>query len=329
MYVVSAELTRTKLPLPPVGQVANAEPPPEVDRDCLLSSYYELRERVVQEAEAGHLETAFHLCDEAMEIAELVGDQELVDQAYCNCSNFAIVLGQPLDFSRLREIVTRTRSESVSFWASYQLASGFAREKHYKKALFYARIAHGRAVATKSTDHLVHSHNQIGNCLLAESYFEEAIAEYEAALALIGDLPSGFHMILFVNLAYSKIVLREFTDGFRLLFRALKLCRRMRGGHVYESWTHLALAYAFLEIGRVRYAWRHGSLGLRLAERSGDREALRTALYLMGEIEKVGGDWASAYEYYHQMQQEFFPEMSDLAKTMMVVDTRELVNLRA
>jgi Tfp pilus assembly protein PilF len=53
------------------------------------------------------------------------------------------------------------------------------------------------------------------------------------------------------------------------------------------------------------------------------------ALYLMGEIEKAGGDWAASYEYYQRMQREFYPEMSDLAKTMMVVDTRELVNLRA
>jgi tetratricopeptide (TPR) repeat protein len=309
-------------------QVANAEPS-EADRDSLLSSYYELRDRWFQVAEAGHLEEAFHLCDEAMRVAELVGDQELIDQAFCNRSNFDNVLGHPVDFARFREILIRSRSESVCFWASYQLASGFAREKQYKKALFYARIAHGRATASKNTAHLIHSHNEIGNCLLAESYFEDAIAEYEKALVLIDDSPPVLQMILFVNLAYAKIVLREFTEGFRLLFQTLKLCRRMRVGHVYESWTHLALAYAFLEIGRLRYAWQHGRRGLRLAESSGDREAIRMALYLMGEIEKAGGDWAASYEYYQRMQREFYPEMSDLAKTMMVVDTRELVNLRA
>jgi len=329
MYVVSAELTPTKLPLPPVGQVANTEPPPEADRDCLLSSYYDLRDLVVQEAEAGRLEVALRFCDRALQVAEEVGDQELADQSFCNRSDIAILLGYPMDFGRLREILTRSRSDYMGFRASYQLASGFAKKKQYKKALFYARIALGRATASNSKDHLAKSHNEIGNCLLAESYFEEAIAEYEKVLAYIGDSPSVFYLVLYINLAYSRIVLRDFTEGFRLLFQALKLCRKIRSGNLYESWIHLALAYAYLEIGRLRYAWQHGRRGLRLAESSGDREAIRMALYLMGEIEKSGGDWAAAYEFYERMQQEFHPEMNNLAQSMMFVDTRQLVNLRA
>lgn len=327
MHIVRAEPAPSSLPLPVAGLVANAESG-KPDRDALLSSYYRLRDRVVHEAEAGHLEEALRLCDTALQVAELVADQELIDQAYCNRSDIARALGHPMDFGRLREILARSSSR-VSFWASYQVACGFEKKKEYKKALFYARIAHGRAAAFKNNEYLIHSHNEMGNCLLAESHFEDAIVEYEKALALIDDSPSVFHMVLFINLAYAKIILREFTEGFRLLFKALKLCRIIRKENLYESWTHLALAYGFLEIGRFRYAWKHGRRGLDLAEFLDDREATKMALYLMGEIEKAGGDWSASYKYYERMQREFHPEMSDLAKTLMLVDTRQLVNLRA
>jgi tetratricopeptide (TPR) repeat protein len=51
--------------------------------------------------------------------------------------------------------------------------------------LFYARIALDRSQVLESVDWLASSRNQIGNFLLAESRFDQALHEYEEALALL------------------------------------------------------------------------------------------------------------------------------------------------
>lgn len=325
MYVVEA-------PHPPVAEL---EAIPLVDPDILGAEpdssdrYYELRRRAVEASEAGHLEQALRYCDEALRMAERLGDEELVDQAFCNRSEVAAVLGYPVEFARLREILMRNRSYGISFSAAYQLAHGFSKAKQYKKSLFYARIAHDRAVAAGKAEYIAKSHNEIGNCLLAESYFEEAIVEYEKALELVPDELSVFHVAIFVNLGYSKIVQGELTEGFRLLYAALRWCRRNPSENVYESWTHLALSCGFIEQKRWRYAWKHGWRGLELAESIGSPDAIKIGLYLMAEIEKSAGDVEAAYDYYSRMQREFYPGMNNLAGAMLFLETKKLVNLRA
>lgn len=329
MYVVRAELTPSSLPLPVAGQVANAESA-EVDRDALLSSYYELRDRVVQKAEAGRFEDALPLCDEALGLAERCGDQGLADQAYCNRSEIALMLGYPVDSGRLREILMRNSNYSMSFSAAYLLAQSFRMlNKQYKKALFYARIARDRALAAGNSDHIAKSRNEIGNCLLAESYFEEAEEEYVKALDLVRGPMTAFHVPVFVNLGYLKIMLGNHSGAFRILFTALRWCRRNPDENGNETWAHLALSLAFLEIRRWRYAWWHGQRGLEQAESMGAPDAIKTALYLLGEVEKSGGDRKAAYQYYSRLQREFYPQMGDLAQAMLFVETKQLVNLRA
>lgn len=328
MHIVRAEPAPSSLPLPMAGLVANEESA-AVDRDALLSSYYELRDRVVQEAEAGHLEDALGLATRVLAIAERIGDQELIHHAYCTRTELATTLGHPADFGHLREILMQTGSYIIGFRAAYQIATGFGRKKQYKKALFYARIAHDRAVAAGNAEAIAKSRNEIGNCLLAESYFAEAISEYEEALELVSEELSIFHVAIFVNIGYSKIVQGDLTEGFRSLYAALRWCRRNPSENVYECWTHLALACGFMELKRWRYAWKHCWRGLELAESIGNSDAVKIGLYLMGEIEKSAGDIEAAYGYYSRLQREFYPDTSNLAGAMLFFDTKELVNLRA
>jgi Tfp pilus assembly protein PilF len=223
----------------------------------------------------------------------------------------------------------RNPTYGISFSAAYQLAYGFSKQKEHKKALFYARIACDRAVASGNVEYIAKSYNEIGNCLLAESYFEEAIAEYEKALKLVPGEASVFHVAIFVNLGYCRIVQGELADGFRNLYEALRWCRRHPTANVYEAWAHLALACGFSELRRWCYAWKHGRRGLELAESVGSPDAVKTGLYLMGEIEKSAGDVDAAYHYYSRMQQEFYPDLNNLAGAMLFLETKQLVNLRA
>lgn len=339
MHVVEAFPQRADEPIPdprqlPDGRDLGGSSPVDSEhaggeREIFLASYGESRRRAIDASSAGRLQEALGHCDEALRLAERIGDQDLLDQAYCNRSELAWALGQPADLGRLRELLMRNRSYEISFSAAYQLAQAFTRDKNYKKALFYARIALDRAKASGNPDFLAKGHNEIGNGLLAESYFTEAIEEYEKALELVSEEPSPFHLAVFINLGYSRVLLREFATGFGLLYKALRLSRRLPAGSLFESWAHLGLAFAFLERGRLRYAWKHGKRGLELAEDIDDSDAVKTGLYLMGEIEKTGGDIEAAFHFYSRLQEEFSPEMSNLATAMLHLDTKQLVNLRA
>ncbi len=310
--------------------LAQREPANQDDPRSPLSSYYELRDRIVRARNAGLFEEAFRLCDDAMRLAKRLEDEDLVEQAYCNRSVIAMTLGcgdEP--FAGLREILMRNRSERTSFLAAYNLAYGYTRKREYKKALFYARVSRDRALATRNDEWISSTHNEIGNCLLSESYFEEAVAEYERALVLLPKRFSARHVASLGNLGYCKILQGDLESGCRSLFTCLRWCRRNPSENVYEMLVHLFLCSGFIEMERWRYAWLHGSRGLELAEATGDCDAIKNGLYLMGEVEKSGGDLKAAYSYYSRLQREFYPEKSNLPDMMLSIDTKQLVNLRA
>ena len=56
---------------------------------------------------------------------------------------------------------------------------------------------------------------------------------------------------------------------------------------------------------------------------------IKLALFLMGSVEKAGGDVQAAYNYFERLQREFYPEVPNLPEMMLVVDARKVVNLRA
>ncbi len=289
----------------------------------------ELRDRAWQEVYAGKLEAALGLLDEAVAVAQRSGDPELVDLALCNRSSVAITLGRYEGVvSQQREILMRNRDYAISFAAAYNLSRTYRRKKEYKKALFYGQIARDRARATGMKELIAKAHSQIGLCLVAESYFKEGIAEYERALELLPDELSIVSATVLMNLAYPKAVLGEYGEAFRLLFSSLRWFRRS-SKVVYEPWLHLILCYAYDEIGRLRMAWRHGRRALDMAEKNGDCDVVKNALFLLGDLNRTVGNIDAAYEYYARLQREFCPEIQNLPEMMLVVDTKQLVNLRA
>lgn len=331
MHIVRAEPELPRAPFPVPGRVA-ANADHGADLGPLLASYYELRDRILREMDAGHLDEAFRLSEQALCVAEQAGDEELMDQAFCTRCNFAFTLEDSIpeaSFARLREILMRNRSYRTGFSAAYNLAYAYTKLKKPKKALFYAQISRDRALAAEDTAAIAKSYNEIGNCLLAESYFKEAIGEYERALDFVPRELSAFHVALFNNLGYSKVMVGDLSGGFRLLFAALRWCRRNPDENLYEAPIHLSLAFAFMELRRWRYAWLHGRRALMLAESTGSCDLVKLGLYVMGEIEKSAGDIEEAYQYYTRMQREFYPEEPNLPNMLLVFDTKAVVNLRA
>jgi tetratricopeptide (TPR) repeat protein len=303
--------------------------PPALATGDLSARYDELRDQGKAELEAGHLEEALRLFDDAYVVAERLGEQERLDLALCNRTAVSLMMGPSEGACRtLREVLVRNGSPVTSWLAAYNLSWAYEYKKEGKKGLFYGRVSLNYAQASGDAERIAQARNQVGNCLLAESHFEDATGEYLRALKLLPEELSLVRVGILNNLAYARVVLGEHKEACSLLFTCLRWHRR-RGTRLYEAWPHLDLCYAYLEIGRVRLAWKHGFKALSLAEETGDYNLIRLALYLMGSVEKEGGDMESAYHYFERLQREFYPDVVNLPEMMLVVDARKIVNLRA
>lgn len=292
-------------------------------------SYEELRDRARRALDAGRLEESLRLYDEALEVSRQEGNPNLIDLAYCNRSSVMINLGRQDEvLSGLRQILMHNADPESCFIAAYNLSRAHVRDKAYKKGLFYARIARDRAETLERQDWLCSSFNQIANCLMDESYFEEAAAEYRRALELEEDSDSLLYASLTANLGYCLMMMGDLKQGFSCSYKAFRRFRKV-GNELYEVWSHLDLCYGYLELGRYERARRHGERALAIAESSGDPDRIKNALFLLGDVERALGHDAAAYEHFSHLQHRFYPDAPEVAGLMAVVGMRQVVNLRA
>jgi tetratricopeptide (TPR) repeat protein len=291
---------------------------------------------LLEEGRAHHaaerLETAREVFSEAHRYAESVGARRAADRAYVNVCTLALDLDRTLDaesFQKLREILMAGEDLVTCWLASYNLARAYEFEKEHRKGLFYARIALDRSRVLEARSWLASSHNQIGNFLLAESRFEEALQEYRAALSLLdGDGRSVRTAAIFDNLGYTFVMLGREREGLRLLYRSLRDLQAL-GYRREKILPHLSLCFALLEIGRYRLALRHGARALALAEETNETDSIKHALFLIGEAAQQSGDPSAARESFEHLQRRYFPDAAHLPEMLLAVDVRKLVNLKA
>lgn len=293
------------------------------------SIFEELKSRGAQAVEAGRLEDAKSLFEEALAWAREHGDPRQIDLAVCNRAAAAIELGHgESELPRLREILVRNANPVSCRIAAYNIARYYELTKSFKKALFYARIARERSEHLGRRDWLASSHNLIGNTLLAESFVEQACEEYESALEFMPEEPSAARARILDNLGYCRVLQGRHAEGYTLLYESLRLLRRFHAER-YEISTRLDLCFAHLETGRYRHAWNQGRAALELAERMGETDSIKNALYLLGEVENLRGHLDKARTYFTRLQRDFFPDASYLPGFLLAVDVRALVNLHA
>lgn len=289
--------------------------------------FEDLRERGARAVKAGRVEEALEIFGRCLAWAQENGDDDQIDLAVCNRAAAAIELGSGEgELARLRELLMR--SSSAACLAAYNIARYYELAKSYKKALFYARIARERAESLGRRDWLASSCNLMGNTFLAESFIEQATEQYERALDLTPEEPSVARGMVLDNLGYCRMLQGDHRGGYVLLYKSLRLLRRL-GPDIYQIPPRLDLCFLHLETGRYGHALRHGTRALELAERVGEPDFLKNALYLLGEVENLRGNVSGAQAYFVRLQQEFFPDASYLPGFLLAVDVRKLVNLHA
>lgn len=282
-----------------------------------------------QLVDQGRLQEALAACDRAVSWAEEHGNPHEVDRACFSYSAVAIELGNYDEVvPRLRKILMRNRDEESCFRAAYNIARVYELRKEYRKALFYARIAKDRAHRLGDSSWLAPAHNQVGGLHLAESCFDEACTEFQEALAHLSDSPTVLHGLIYDNMGYCSMVQGRHEEGFRLLYKSLRLLRRLGATH-YLLYPHMSLCHAHLEIGRLRDALRHGARALNMAQDRSELSVVKNCLYMVGEAYLLAGETAQAHRTFEQLQQRFYPDQEFLTDFLLAVDIRGMINLRA
>lgn len=275
---------------------------------------------------------ALGLFTRAQELADSLGNRRAAERAYVNRCAIELDIDrtlQPDRLQRMRELLMSGDDPATCWLSAYNLARAFEFAKEHRKGLFYARIALDRSRAMENRAWVASNHNQIGNFLLAESRFEEALEEYRTALSLLdGEGRSVRSAAIFDNLGYTYVMLGRERQGLRLLYRSLRDLQAL-GYRREKILPHLSLCFALLEIGRHRLALRHGARALALAEEANESDSIKHALFLIGEAAQQSGDPSAARESFERLQSRYFPDAAYLPEMLMAVDVRKLVNLKA
>jgi tetratricopeptide (TPR) repeat protein len=286
------------------------------------------RQAWMRAAEEGRLEEALAMVESSTPWVEQLGDPTLRDRVICNRARLAIELGRDAeDLPALRTILMLQRDAENCFLAAYSIARAYELRKELRKARFYAQVARDRA-RQLDAERLGSSLNQIANVAVAESHFDEAAALYREALALEAETSPARSAVILYNLGYCEIVLGARSEGFRHLYRAARLLRRL-GSRRHLMLASLDLAFAHLEAGKPRAARRHARRALDLAREFAIQDAEKNALYLAGAAAKALGDEFAARRWFRDLQTGFYPDADYLPDLLLTVDVRSLVNLKA
>lgn len=294
------------------------------------SRYFDsLRDEGQSLAERGQLDEALPLLERALSWAREHGDRSQVDLAICNRAAILLMQQRGRDVIRdLRNVLMTSADPLVQHYASYYICVFYEFEKNYAKELFYARIALKHAATIEDDKLIASSHNQIGNALIAMSYFEEAHQAYRDAQRLLPSSEAISHALILDNLAYCDVIQERYREGFRRLFESLRLLRRS-DARKWEGVVRLGLCFAYLSIGKLDAAKRHGECALALAEANKDTTKIKNCYYLLGESEKLAGNREAAYLYFTFLQEAFYPEQPFIVDFLMTTDILQIINLRA
>jgi tetratricopeptide (TPR) repeat protein len=300
----------------------------EVTQAGSAEAYEEFIKLGQRSIEQGRLEEAEEILGRAQVWAREHGDDWQIDSLVCALAAVVIELGRgDAEVPRLREVLLRSSDPANCRKAAFCISMQYEFSRNYKKSLFYARIACNHAQQQGRTDWIAYTSNQLGNALLGESLIEEACRSYETAVRLVPD-PGVWRAVMLDNLGYCRVLQQRFAEGYSNLYESLRLLRRFSAER-YQVRPRLDLCFAHLETGRYLQARRHGAAAIELAERFGDVEAIKNALYLLGETANLMGDSEKASDYFTRLQRGYFPDSPYLPGFLLAVDVRKMVNLHA
>lgn len=294
--------------------------------------YFEaLRQKARHAVARRELDQALEICNEAQHWAERHGNPADVD--FASCSRLAVLLHQGHGESVIREfqkILMRSGDATNRHLAAYNISYYYDLREDFEKSRFYTQLALDHAAKAGSDFYLARTHTRLGNLLIRQSHFDDALASYEKSLGLFNDEEIYERLAVLTSMGYCHLASGRYTEGFEKLFTVRRTYFRVRmDSGMALGRLRLSFCFGYLEIGKYHQAILHGRAGMEIGESCGDRTLVQKALYLLGEAEKLNGDEMAAYTHYARLQEEFYPDNPYLPDLLLNNDTNTFINLWA
>jgi tetratricopeptide (TPR) repeat protein len=294
-----------------------------------------LRRKGQEAVQEGRYEEALLIYEHALELARETGESDdTLDLFLVNHAAVRIELAEddrPVldeELATLRSVLGRSANLENGWLASYQIARLYERRRDFKKAHFYARMAHDRAAWTDVAFWRATSSNLLGNVLLADSHVVEAVAAYRDALSALGDADEVSRWRISANVGYCLLLQQRTRQGMAMIYDGLRRLRRRRLERFSIS-PHLDLAFGHLELQRPLDAQRHASRALELAATYRDTDARKNSLFLLGEAQHRLDRHDLAAQTFSTLQRDFYAGNPSLVRQLLAIDVVPLLNLRA
>lgn len=310
----------------PSTEACGTEAPPVACSAALAMRLDELRAAMVEAVNSGRPQEADHLSVQALAVARKEGNPLDIERFECIRANILVGLGRTQEAaSNMRKLLLRSTDTANRFAASYAIAQHHYAVNENERSLFFARQALRYAEERGEPELLATGNNLMATLLLRESYFAEAGVCFEEALKFY---PAGYERAgIQANLGYCLTVTGKVTLAFRQLTSSLRTMNRLKLGG-WRRFPHLALAYAYVEIGRYQRAVQHAARSLEISQATpGAEEQWKNSLYLLGEAKKLGGRDAEAWEHFTALQKNFYPDQPFIVDVLMATDVRKMINL--
>ena len=268
-------------------------------------------------------EGALTALENAIARAQDSGNDELVRRLHGGRLAVRMALGEKVSVSEARELLGAAQTLATTTVVAYQLGRIFELRHEHKKALFYARMALTAAESAARPRWLAVAHNLVGNVLIAQSFFDEAIQHYETALASDHCTPLE-HAQACDNLAFALTAIGELDRARPYFAEALGVLRFTEGPARLS--VELDLALFHLQSNRAAQSIRYADAALKRSNQLQDPRNRANALLLLTECAK-----ATRNDF---LLRRCLSELTDIydgefAAALSTFDVLELVNLKA
>ncbi len=278
----------------------------------------------------GDYEEALRTYDAALRLARELAEDRMIIVARLNRAMVMIKMGEARRGEEgLREILLQTSDRRIAFSAAYNLASSLRKQGSYEQALRYARRAMDRSRELAADDLRAAVHNLLGNILLGQSYLDDALHEYEQALALRRSLPGDQRFSLAIleeNVGYCQLLQRRFEEGMVRIRAALELARQV-GDRRCRAECLQDLCFGHLMLDRFSQALEYGEQALDLAVETGYDDVEENCHYLLGELGSRAGDLDRRDRHFERLQEQH-PELPFLKDFLCSVDVTNIITLK-
>lgn len=301
-----------------------------------LEDYEALRERGWKAMTRGDVRLACREYEQALRVAHDCAeeDPDVVDKAEVNLA-LARVQAHQDDLAErgLREVLLRSANSEVIRVAAQCLAKILSHRNEHEKAHRFARLALEKALELGQPLQVFSCRTLLGLLYLNQSYLEEALEHYEAALDLLEANPrdegaeQAYYWALTTdNIGYVLVLQGRLREG-RLKLEAAH--ERARNLGITDLVAEIAtdLCFVHLRLGELEEARRHGERALEMAEEHGYDFFRRNCYYLLGEVASRSGDEAAADDYFRRLG-EFYPQFAFLGDFLKEFDVSSMINLK-